>query len=560
MSIVTWRDPNRRPGFYKLTDIYDPDVEPQNPNQQMIIPEVTSLVINETGSLFYVTVLNPSTYKVTLQPATLVVSDQNAAVQVSVVDYGNNAFRIFTDTRNTPTRLVPSTRLIAYGNTATYQLFKNYGEENQTVVSRYYNSSGEFVSTHVPMQQVLTEEGQNSNVSYGVSCHTLVDLPEGTRLTMAIYSSHGALVALVTTFTKASAIMNEAPGYQPLITGLRIDGTQIRENGDFFLYENQDSDSLNLQVYVTYDDGNEELAVVDNEKTFIYGLEDFVSSWPGLAQDLVIKYYLSEGELTEENLTETSFIETTVRLIVVPNDVGFGAKIAVLPYWSSGLARYVLRYFLYTTDRDAVVDITPHVTIAAGTFVGTLYGVYQSLTLNVDLNDVAPDSYPESTIHVQTLNIRLQPQAALERYMFRDAPNSPTIYGTDSVSSRRPVIHYDADLEKYFVPSTIFTTEEGFINSFYNKAQAPYDAEAEEGPPVPTHFVIRDISSSAMVVATPIPIEEYDSAWAVTGTPKDRFAGATVVVEFLYEVSEAEMLILIGAPVDVYVSETGYLG
>jgi len=121
------------------------------------------------------------------------------------------------------------------------------------------------------------------------------------------------------------------------------------------------------------------------------------------------------------------------------------------------------------------------------------------------------------------------------------------------------VIYYDTGLEQYFVLSNTFLTEAGFINSFFTKAAPPYDATIEEGPPAPTHFTVRDLNSSAMVLATPITMANYASAWGVTGVPKNRFVGGTVVVEFLYETAPDTYLKLLGVPVDVYESETGYL-
>src|SRR5690606_19130489 len=125
-----------------------------------------------------------------------------------------------TDDRNSPTRLQPDSRLVVYGNAATYKLFKDYGTEDELVVSRHYDTDGNFVSTQVPMGQVLTDNETLANLSYGLPCHTLEDLPDNTRLTMAVYNDHGALVALVTCFTMASAILNESPGYIPQITGI----------------------------------------------------------------------------------------------------------------------------------------------------------------------------------------------------------------------------------------------------------------------------------------------------------------------------------------------------
>lgn len=560
-DLVLIHDPNGRPGLYDINDIYDPDNPPLNPSEGKIVPVVGSVITAAGGTLYYVTAVAAApSYKATLVPCNIVVTDQDASKQVSIVDYGNNTLRIYQDTRNSPTRLQPSLRMGVRGITpATYQLIKDRGTENETVISRYYDTDGDFISTQIPMIQVLTDSDQPANLAYGQACHTLDTLVEDTKLDMVVYDDHGAEVASISAFVRNSAILNEAPGYQPKITSIYLVATQERGNNEFFLQENQDPDSLNVQVWLGYDDGNQVQVTVDSQKCFMYGLEDFVASWQGLRQEIMVKYYLSDGELVDPLLTDTSFITATYAIVVVPNDVLAGVKISTIPYWSIVNSRYQLQYFMYTTDRDVIEDVTPYVTIYDGAFVGTQYGTYQTMTLSLDLNEVDPATYPESTIHYQTVSIQLQPIASTTRYIIRDTPSSEQVYGVDSTLTPRPVIRYDTVLEKYFVPSTVFLDSDTFIESFYTKATPPFDPDTEEGPVAPTHFTIRDVLSSAAVIAAPIAIADYDSAWSVIGTPADRFVGANVVVEFLYDAGGGNYLKLYGAPVDVYESETGYV-
>jgi hypothetical protein len=547
-----------RPNFYQLSDIYDPSVV-YVPGETRVIPKVRSLVMDASGRLYWVTAVDPVTYASTLKPASIVVTDETEGDQVSIVSYGNDVFYVYTDARNAPTRLQPDSRLVLYGNVATYRLVKDKGLPTEAVVSRYYDTDGNYVGSMIPMNPVQTDTGVNTGMSYGSTCHTLETLADGTRLTMEVYNSHGALAATMTCFTQASAIANEALGYRPTIVDLKITATQTRDNGELFLYEKQDPDSLNVQVSLVYDDGNEVPVTIDSQKCFLYGLEDFVAAWQGLRQTLLVKYYLNYDEVVDAGLAATNFITKEIDLVVIPNEAGAGLKVSVLPQWSVALSAYHLRYFLYSTDRDAMMDVTTHVTITDGAFVGTLYGAYQTFILEIDLSQINPTVYTEPVYHRQSVSIRLQPIAALERYLIRDTMLSPTIYGVDAPSSRRPVLHYDATLEQYFVPSTVFATPEAFLQSFYDKATPPYAADAEEAPPVPTHFVLRDLNSGAMVVADRIALADYAAAFSVTGVPKNRYVDTTVVVEFLHEVDESTVLICYGVPVDCSLSATGYV-
>ena len=130
-----------------------------------------------------------------------------------------------------------------------------------------------------------------------------------------------------------------------------------------------------------------------------------------------------------------------------------------------------------------------------------------------------------------------------------DNNNTSIVYGTDSSLSRRPVIHYDVTRNQYFIPTSIFQNQEAFIESFYRKARPFFDTRTETQAPTPTHFVIRDTTTGQQLIAHPIEVEEYGTAWSTVATAPN-LNGAVVLVEFLLEVNN-NFMILYGVPVDV---------
>lgn len=548
---------------HPLSDIYDPDNIEGSGN---IVPTVGS-ILTEGTRLYTVLSVNPTTYKTTYAQATIVVTDEDSGDQVSIVSYSNDIFSLYADDRNSPTRLQPDTRLIVTGRTpARYRLFINRGTEDEKVISKYYGSDGGQISDYVPMFQVLTSDNQPSGQAYAFPCHTSEVLSDGQEVSMVIYNDHGASVAEVNLFWRSSVIMNETPGYRPRITGLRVSATQMRNNGEIYLHETQDPDSLNMQLYVVYDDGNEQPVDIDNQKTFVYNLEQFRASYAGMTQEVLYKYYLSNTEeLAEGVLPEPgSYISLRVPIIVLPTELGVTAKISVMPRWSVSLNQWVLKYFLYTTDRDTMIDITPHVTVTSGTFNGssTMFGIWQEFEIGVDMMVVLPSQYSEQIVYRQPVTLRLQNIAIYEHYLIRDTLGSPIVYGLDTQASNRPVLMYDNTLERYFVPTDTFTDVDEFIESFYRRASPPYISDAEDVAPTPTHFTVRDINNGTMVISEPIPVEDYDQAFSIIGAVKDRLLGtaANVIFEFTYRQDVSTDLILYGVPVDVYLSDAGYQG
>jgi len=295
---------------------------------------------------------------------------------------------------------------------------------------------------------------------------------------------------------------------------------------------------------------------IDQQKCFLYGTEDFIASYPGLTQTLLVKYYLSPGELVAGTLNPLDgFISASVNVTVIPYPTVYSGKISVIPVWNTSLSAYTLRYFYYTLSRTAAVDITAHVTLATGTFSGTLYGVAQSLTLSVDLNLVNPMAYPSSTIYTQGIIITLQPIAALVRYVLQDSTTALYVYGQDSTSSRRQVLDYDSNLQQYYIPPSVFTSTALFLQSFYVEDSPPYDLADGVNPPTPTHFLIRDAVTGLMIVSAMIPVGNCGTPFNIIGSPGS-YVGKNVIVEFI-QVVAGQSLILWGSPVDVYAKLVG---
>jgi len=414
------------------------------------------------------------------------------------------------------------------------------------VISKHYGVSGNYIDQSPPMQAVT---GVDNTWSFQ-ACKTDQTLTDNEELLLQVYNSENALIASISVHAKLQSVAAAASGYRPKITAISIVGNQVLGQTSFFVYMRQSIDSLFLRAQLTYDDGTTQTVPIDNTQCFLYGTEDFVASYPGLVQQLLVKYYLSPGELTDQVDPLSGFISAEVTVTVLPHPSQLAGKISVIPLWDTGSSSYKLRYFYYTLDRKASVDITNFVTISSGTFVGTTYGQAQIVTLRVDLNQVDPVSYTTSTIYTQGVVIILQPVAALVRYLLRDSLSSTYVYGQDSSVSRRPVLYYDATLNQYFVPAAVFGSLAAFLLSFYTNANPPFDINQETSAPQPTHFLLRDPTSGAMIVPAMIPIANYASAFNVIGSAGSYVKG-TVIVEFVQQVGNSN-LILWGSPCDVY--------
>ena len=543
------------PIVIRRANLYDPTVTPATGN---VIPTVDCLVIDDSNVIWIVKSVDPITHASTLIPARMFVDNSNAAdALISIVDYSNDVFLIYYDPRTTPTDVRPDARLVIFGmDVASYQLVTNPGP-SQVVISRHYDSSGNYTGVLVPMEQVTEPDGTpHVGANYAQPCHTQVALTDGMAITLQAFNSEGAQIAQVSAFAKESIIINESIWPEPIITAVTILSTQMRGNNEVFIFQNQTISSLGLQVQLTYSNGYTRIAAIDHAQCFLYGAEDFIPSYPGLQQTLLAKYYLDSNETMSMTLAGANreFVAAEINLVVVSNGLQAGVKISVIPVWNNTTNQYNLHYFLYSTTRGAMINVSSMVTISISTpYNGSYYGQPQHLTLNLDMSQAEPTIYSVPTIYSQTCIITLGPVSALVRYVLKDATSAPLSFGTNSALMPRPAVHYDTTLQQYYIPSSLFTTQAQFLQAFFFNATPPYDTTTETAPPTPTHFQLRDPSSGVLLTSIPIAVSAYTTAVSIVGagTPY-RYTGfgSNVLVEFLV-ITGGTALVIYGVPVDV---------
>jgi len=536
-----------RPEIHDISDIYDPDF-PDRPGR--VVPRVTALV--RDGSLWkYVSHVGEAPYeKTTLSDMITRVVTEGGGL-VSVVSYGNDLFSVYYDTRTSPTTIRPDRRASIFGTDASkYKIVRYPGTTSEQTISRYYDTNGDFVSELVPM----VRKGVAINEWFCPSCftQTIPELTTGEPLRIDFYSETNGLFAQIYTVARFSAFVNVAPNYENMVTSVRIESSQMYAPNDIFMMEKQDIASLNLQVIVSYDDGREIIYPVDNQKTFLYGISDLVASWAGMRQAISAKVFLEFDEQAAPDLGGERFVTCSGNITIIANEKAAPIKISVIPVWNTLQNQYQLRYVYYTTDRDKRIDVTSHVTLTGTQFNGQLYGVSQELLMNLDLSLVDNTIYTEPVTHQQPFVITLQPNVAYVKYVLRSSLTSQHVYGADSSSSRRPILYYDSAVQQYFIPTSVFPTKAAMLRSFYENGEPAYVPQTESGPLDPTHFVLRDATSGAMLVAAQIPIDDYGVAFNILGGGlANRLVGTTVVVEFIRQQGLSTNLILYGVPVDV---------
>lgn len=535
--------------------LFDEVFDPDNPESGNIFPSLYSRIMKKDGSLWYVNRQDKDKYKSYFAPCRIPNESEMGGVSdtVQVISYGNDEFYLYIDDKTKPFGLRPDAKLIFFGNDITeYILTRSLADGTTEVVSMYFDSTGNFVSNRIPM--VKESIGGNTGLR-PTNCHTTLNLSEGETVQLLVFDSKGNQASKQTLFVRNTLSLNDLNSLAIPILGMGFTSPQMRNSEECYIYEKQDVSHLNIQPYLTYADGTRVAINIDNQKCFLLGADDYIPAYPGYSQTVVLKYFLNrkESALSPEMVNEVRFITKDIKIITVLNTEAYSVKIGVFPVWRAKSNMWMLRWFAYTADRDHVYDVTDKVEISQLTpFNGGVdaFGKEQAIEIKYNLSDLF--SVSDDVLGVQNFWITVWNPNAYVKYTFREDAEGKLVYGADSAISRRPIIHYDKDLDRYFIPTSVFHNWEAVVESFYYNSNPPYNPSEETKAPEPTHFNIRDIDNGQMLISSPIPGATYDQAWAITfGATK--LSGRNVIVEFLYNDinGDGSYEIIFGVPVDV---------
>lgn len=539
-----------------VDQLYDPDVDGTNPDAsgKYVVEPGSFCVDRATLILYVVTAVDATTYKATLEPVRILQNQTD--VGTGIVSYGNDLLMLYFDDRLNPTKLYSDGKIALAGlDNVEYQLNKIDEDGNLIPVSIYIDADGKYRGNRIPLTRIT-----GTDWKIPTNCHTLLEISDGDKINFRAYNTMGVQSVEVNLLARRSSYLNDLVADGNPIVKFDMDCTQLRGD-DFFVYAKQDPEHLNIMPYVVYANGVRRDIPVDNKICFLYGLTDYSPAFPGYKQPILAKLFLAPREIADigEQHGKYRYLTAVRNLITVNNTSTYTVKLSIVPLWNGTKQAYELRWMCYINTRDHMWDVTDLVTDAGEVpFNGASYtGQTQKVTARLDLASLVNTDY--ELIHVQSCYLTLKPYTTYEQYVFKDGISDDYSYGVEAGDYRRPIIHYDADLAQYFIPSTIFKNTAAVLENFYYRARPPYDPDSSEGIPTPTHFSVRDVYGR-MVIANPIPLEEYAQAWSIIRQSDEiasQYVGGSLIVEWWVQNGD-QYEIIYGTPVQVIRSETGY--
>lgn len=494
-GIVPVYDPNARWCWWSINEIFNEGT----PGDGRYVPKVGDYIIDPD---------NFTTWKVTsidndtLYPTMVQIRPANMSFSISETDvlFGvgpgtqSDTYRVYLDKSVTPYVLNVDRRLKIGGTMAAYaKIFKGSDTSDQTkIISRVYDSAGNFITDHVPLQLCAIDSHVNYSIKIVATCNTNFNLPDGEIVTCVIYTADGHVVSKRQLLVENTAFIAQLNVSQKYVTGISMRSAFLSASQDNTIEYPLDTpiNALNLMGIVSYSDGSTSELPVDGTKFRIIGLEQFVSTIIGQNVNLVLSYALGPDELVYGAVTsDNKYVTQPYRLRVVDPNNSYKVKVFGYPVWVNAANGYRMRWFLFNLDRNIWFDVSEYVTFApnTGLFDPKGYGYTQRKAIQLNLRDVSGAFQPYIHTQIFDINLITQPNGDATPWTILSSQDSNDVpYGVGlhahraSVSAGQTILNLASGI----------ATEAEWINQVYRKTYPLMDRLNELAPPTATHFEI----------------------------------------------------------------------
>lgn len=541
-GIVPVYDPNARWCYWSINEIYTGTI-----GKGKYIPKVNDYVIDPDT---FVTYIVASLDELTLIPRLVIKRPNIADNALSETDilFGvgpgtqSDTYRVYVDKSVIPFVLEVDARLKVAGsmsNFAKIYLGVDCSSASGKVISRVYDSSGNFVTENVPLELVAIDSHVNYSIKRIGTCHTNVNLNDGEVVTVVIFSSDGHVISKRQLLVENTSFIRQVNDGKKYITSINLECPFISPTqADIIEYPlNVPIDAINLMGVVNYSDGSKLKLPVNGGKFVIHGLEQYVSTIVGQKMNLVLAYLLDTDEAVYGSVSsDNKYVSAPYTLRTINPNNSYTVKVYGYPVWVNQANGYIMKWFLYNLDRNVWFDVTPYVEFAenTGAFNPKGYGYLQEKAIQINLEDVSGAFKPY--IHTEVVEIILNgiPSADSTPWTVRNAASSSDIkFGKDLFAERKSATEPKVNL------SSGFTTKEEWLNNFYTKTYPLINPVFEEEPPVPTTFIV-----SYKNVETVCSIDDWNSDITLNSIPD---LGSTLFIRFVKETPTNDIQLSIAA-------------
>lgn len=459
------------------------------------VPKLSDYVMDATT---YTTYIVDHLDPVTLIPTLREIRPANMSFSLSETDVlfgvgpGTQAdtYRVYLDKSVVPYVLAVDNRLKIGGSMASHaKIFRGsmLGNDGE-VISKIYDSNGNFVSENVGLELVAIDSHINYSIKTVAVCHTTTDLPDGEIVTVVIYNAQGHVVSKRQLLVENTSFIRSLDASKKYVSHISLESPFLSATNDHVIDFplNIPTNALNLTGVVHYSDGSMLKLPVDGTKFKMFGLEQYVSTIVGQNIGLVLSYTLAANEVAYAGVSsDNHYVTEPYSLITTNPNNSYTVKLFGYPRWIDVANGYTMDWWLHNLDRNVFYNVTPYVSFSetTGAFNPKAYGIMQRKLVAINLRDISGAFKP--FIHTQLVEITLNgaPDEAINPWlMSHESVTNRPAYGAGLYAKKIDSfsINLASDLTDY---ST-------WLQHVYLRTYPLVDRTMEINPPTPTHFIV----------------------------------------------------------------------
>ena len=510
------------------------------------VPNVNDMVIKNNGdmtySMYYVTSVN-SDYTSNL---TEMIPKSSTSSIIDFVNAGVEPFTLYFDNSTSPYTIKVDAAFNVSEPSASYaKIFAGTDISSTTgkLISQVYDTNNNLVSNNIPLDTAAYNNlNNNVAIKYVRTANTTANLAQNQTLTMVIYNATGVVIAVRSLRVQACNLISGLNTDAKYVIGIALKSVYPGMTGSTVLYPcNLNYDPVNFRGIVYYQSGQQTELPIDGTIFSIEGMDGYIAGSAASTYSLMLKYQLQNGESGNGNNGSADVYQQLYQLQTTIANTAYSVRLYAYPVWNATTSAYGLKWFVSNYDHTIVLDVTSYVVIQSGSFVGNVYGQYQTLGVSINLNKInaslANFNYTQ-TIKFMLLNpgnYRSSDGAAPNWFVYNQATlNTP--YGGGVFAKYYAI---DGSTSKINLAG-LYTNFNSWLNAYYTNANPikPSTGSAL----VPTHF---SISSSTTSIT--YPIDRWNADLTIPGvfTNND-----TLVINFIYQSStNYSLLLATGVPI-----------
>jgi hypothetical protein len=290
---------------------------------------------------------------------------------------------------------------------------------------------------------------------------------------------------------------------------------------------------LYLMGKVHYSDGSSREYPIDGVRFNLLGMESYLATMVNQKIPVVLRYTPTPDEIVYgATRGDKIFVTQPYSIRTIESKGAYNVRLYCFPEWIGELNGYHLRWFLYSSERNARYEVTQHIRYAVNTvgFQSKAYGINQLLNVNLTLSDINP--LYENFRYAQTVQVVLW-RAGDERdtnwTVVYENGQSPA-YG-DTTHGRLEFINYN--YYKLNLASECVSQLE-WLNKLYYPMKPIYDPLREAVAPKPSHFRVRVGNSEVLEK----PISQWNLTFSILN---GLVVSGNVYIEWILKTPETDL-------------------